>query len=264
MLTLYHGTTSVCAIKVRLTLAEKGLDWDGRLINLQREEQYDPEYLKLNPNGVVPTLVHDDNVIIESSVIMLYLDEVFPEPALVPPDALARVRLRLWMKTVDEKMHPFVNALTFATANRKALIRKSPEEREAYYRKSRDPVARERKRQSVEHGLDAPLVGEAIRFYDGALTRMEADLADAPYLAGTGYSLADAAVTPYINRLDLLGLSFLWQQSRPRVAAWFDRIRTRPSFEAAITGFFTESDRERFAPDGQDMRGKVTSILDAA
>ena len=85
MLYLYHGTTSVCAIKVRLTIAEKALPWDGEVLWLQRGDQYQPDYLKLNPNAVVPTLVHDGKVIIKSTVIMEYLDETFPEIPLIPP-----------------------------------------------------------------------------------------------------------------------------------------------------------------------------------
>ena len=77
MLTLYHGRTSVCSLKVRLALAEKGVDFESRLLTL-RGDQYDPAYMKLNPNGVVPTLVHDDKVVIESTVIMHYVDECFP------------------------------------------------------------------------------------------------------------------------------------------------------------------------------------------
>ena len=65
MLYLYHGTTSVCAIKVRLALAEKALPWQGEVLWLQRGDQYRPDYLKLNPNAVVPTLVHDGKAIIE-------------------------------------------------------------------------------------------------------------------------------------------------------------------------------------------------------
>jgi glutathione S-transferase len=79
MLYLYHGTTSVCAIKVRLTIAEKALPWEGEVLWLQRGDQYRPDYLKLNPNAVVPTLVHDGKVIIESTLIMEYLDENFPD-----------------------------------------------------------------------------------------------------------------------------------------------------------------------------------------
>src|ERR1700733_265030 len=72
MLYLYHGTTSVCAIKVRLTLEAKALPGEGEVLWLQRGDQYRPEYLKLNPNALVPTLVHDGKVIIESTVIMEY------------------------------------------------------------------------------------------------------------------------------------------------------------------------------------------------
>ena len=64
MLYLYHGTTSVCAIKARLALHEKGLEWDGEILDLHRGDQHRPEYLQLNPNGVVPTLVHAGRVII--------------------------------------------------------------------------------------------------------------------------------------------------------------------------------------------------------
>ena len=76
MLTLYHGRTSVCSVKARLALAEKGVDFDSKLLTL-RGDQFDPAYMKLNPNAVVPTLVHDGRVIIESTVIMHYIDEAF-------------------------------------------------------------------------------------------------------------------------------------------------------------------------------------------
>ena len=84
MLELYHANHSTCSQKVRLCLAEKGLKFKGHLINLATKEQLDPEYLKINPNGVVPSLVHDGRIIIDSSVICEYLDETVPEPRLVP------------------------------------------------------------------------------------------------------------------------------------------------------------------------------------
>jgi glutathione S-transferase len=91
MLELYHGEGSVCARKVRLTLAEKGIrDWVGRIVDLAKGEQTRPEYLELNPKGVIPTVVHDGRVITESTVICEYLEDVFPEPRLRPQDPLAR------------------------------------------------------------------------------------------------------------------------------------------------------------------------------
>jgi len=76
----FHG--SPCARRVRIVLLEKGLQWETRLVDLTRVEQKKPEYLKLNPNGLVPTLVHGDHVIYESNVITEYLDAMFPEPRL--------------------------------------------------------------------------------------------------------------------------------------------------------------------------------------
>src|SRR6266508_3290839 len=102
MLYLYHGTTSVCAIKARLALHEKGLEWDGEILDLHRGDQHRPEYLQLNPNGVVPTLVHAGRVIIESTLIIESLDESFPDQPLMPSDPFQRAKVRLWMKKIDD------------------------------------------------------------------------------------------------------------------------------------------------------------------
>src|SRR5262249_62410529 len=83
VLELYHNINSVCAQKVRIALAEKDKKAQEHLLML-RGDQNEPNYLKLNPNGVVPTLVHDGTPIVESSLILYYLDELFPDPPLMP------------------------------------------------------------------------------------------------------------------------------------------------------------------------------------
>ena len=113
MLTLYHGDTAVCAAKVRVTLAEKDIPWVSKRIDLKRGDQFDPEYLKLNPNGVVPTLIHDGNVLTESTVINEYLDEAFSESPLRPEGAYLRAKLRLWTKREDG-VHYAINTMTTA------------------------------------------------------------------------------------------------------------------------------------------------------
>ena len=82
MLELYHHNLSVCAQKVRLALAEKGLDWEDRHVDLMKSEHLTPDYLALNPKGVVPTLVHDGKPVIESTIILEFLEDAFPEPSL--------------------------------------------------------------------------------------------------------------------------------------------------------------------------------------
>lgn len=261
MLDLYHSSTSVCAIKARIVLAEKKLEWQGHLLNLQAGDQQQPDYLRLNPRGVVPTLVHDGQVIVESSVIITYLDEAFPDPNLQPADPLARARMRLWIKRVDDELHNGCSVITFATANRKALLKKTPGALEQYYAKIPNPTLRRLKRESVELGLEAPQVATDIRNFDRALADMERTLAENPWLAGDAYSLADVSYTPYLNRLDMLGMGGMWEGSRPQVADWLARVRARPTFDAAVTAFFTPTDLERFTVPVDEVRRKVEQVL---
>jgi glutathione S-transferase len=90
MLTLYDFGNSVCCQKVRITMRAKELDWESVKVDLFKAEQYDPKYLKLNPKGIVPTLMHDGKVIIESTLICEYLDDTFPEPRLIPATATSK------------------------------------------------------------------------------------------------------------------------------------------------------------------------------
>jgi glutathione S-transferase len=261
MLTLYHGRTSVCSLKARLTLAEKGVAWESKLLTL-RGDQFEPGYMKLNPNAVVPTLVHDDNVIIESTVIMHYVDEMFRGAPLIPANPLARSKVRMMTKLMDEYVHVSCMTLTFATANRSHLMRLTPQEMDEELAKSPDPKRSEIKRQVVTHGLDAPLVKDALRHHGKLLDAIEKATKDAPYLAGSDWSLADAAATPYVWRLDKLKLARLWDD-RPGVAAWYDRIRARPSFKQAVEDWITPADHERYAKE-PDPWPKVCELMKAA
>jgi glutathione S-transferase len=260
MLFLYHGTTSVCAIKARLTLNEKGLPWQGEILHLQRGDQLRPQYRKINPNAVVPTLVHDGKVIIESTIIIEYLDEMFPTPALMPVDPYQRSISRLWMKKIDDYLHSTCSTVTFAIAFRQYLLKKTPEELEAHFAAMPDPVRRERQRLSVSQGVEAPHVAPALRNYDKYIGEMEEALASSPYLAGESYSLADIAATPYVNRAEMLGMDGLWVRRRPRVTDWLARMRQRPSY-AEITKYLTPEEQERFEVPREQTWKKVSAVL---
>jgi glutathione S-transferase len=261
MLTLYHGRTSVCSLKARLALAEKGVDFDSKLLTL-RGDQFDPAYMQLNPNAVVPTLVHDGRVIIESTVIMQYIDEAFPGPSLMPADPSARARARMILKLMDEHIHMSCMTLTFATANRAHLARMTPQELQVELAKAPDPHRAQIKREVVRHGLDTPLVAEALSWQQKLHAQIEAAMQLGSYLAGDSYSLADAAATPYIWRLDKLKLAPMWKQL-PGVAAWYERMRARPSFKSAVEAWVTPADNQRYA-DEPDPWPKVREILRAA
>jgi glutathione S-transferase len=264
MLYLYQGSTSVCSVKVRVVLAEKGLAYEGEILDLQRGDQHRPDYAKLNPNEVVPTLVHDGNVVIESTLIIEYLDESFPAPPLMPADPYGRASARLFMKKIDDYLHSACSTITFATANRKVLIKKTPEELAAHLAKIPNPDYRERQRLSIAQGLAAPHVAQALRAYDKYIGEMETALRVSAYLAGDAYTLADAAATPYIFRAEVLGLDGLWRARRPKVAAWYESVRARPSFEPAVLAPISAADRERFTVPRAETWAKAQEALGLA
>ena len=101
-LELYNSPFSTCSQKTRMCLHEKGLKWENHDVDLLKFEQLSPEYLAINPHGVVPTLVHDGTPIIDSSVIIEYLDEAFPEPGLSPSDLKSRAGMRAWMRYFED------------------------------------------------------------------------------------------------------------------------------------------------------------------
>ena len=264
MLYLYQGSTSVCSVKVRLALEEKGLAFEGEILDLQRGDQHRADYAKLNPNEVVPTLIHDGKVLIESTLIIEYLDEAFPNPPLMPADPALRHQARLFMKKIDDYLHAACSTITFATANRKVLLQKSPEELAAHLAKIPNPEYRERQRLSIAEGLAAPHVATALKNYDKYIGEMEEALVQHPYLAGPQYTLADAAATPYIFRAEAIGLDGLWRGRRPKVTEWYQRVRGRESFEKAVVAPISAADRYRFDVPRDESWAKAREVLGIA
>ena len=131
MLELYHNGVSTCSQKVRMILAEKGLDYTSHPVDLIAGEQHAPAYIKLNPNHVVPTLVNDGAVFIESTLINEYLDEAFPEPPMRPAEPAGRHAVRLWIKRFDESIQGAIGVVTFAIGPRRMLLDQPEEVREA-------------------------------------------------------------------------------------------------------------------------------------
>jgi glutathione S-transferase len=257
MLELYHSVNSVCAQKVRVVLAEKGLEYREHLMTL-RGDQFDAQYMKLNPNAVVPTIVHDGQPVIESSVILYYLDEAFQNPPLMPQDLHQRALVRQYNKLIDEYVHNSCTIMTFATAFRPWFAGLTGDEIEARLAKSPSKQRTEYKRDVALNGLDSRYVKDALGHHEKLLKMMDASLARGEWLAGT-FSLADAAVIPYILRLDLLKLKNVWQKM-PRIEAWYQRMRARPSVKKELIDRMTSEDKAPFDKLGTDLWPKVEKL----
>lgn len=233
MLVLYHAGLTVCSKKPRLTLKEKGVPYTSRFMNLAKFEHHDPDYLKLNPNALVPTLVHDGNVIIESTVINEYIDEVFPDVPLRPADPVGRARVRLWAKAADEAMMPNMMftfsgdhgiakvARQMSAAERDALLNRIP------IAERRDVVAR-----VTSGGYSATELQAARAKAAYLMNRVERALEKAPYLAGDQYSLADINMLPYVDRFkERVIPDQMTPALMPRTCDWLQRMMERPAVQ---------------------------------
>ncbi len=228
-LTLYHSVESTCSQKVRFVLSEKHLQWQEKNINLRKGEQFDPDYLKLNPQAVVPTLIHDAQVIRESTVIIEYLDDAFAEPALKPETPYERAMMRLFLKAFDEEVHPSVGILSYAIVLRQQMNSLFTEQEMAqHFKKIVDPMRRERQQKTHYDGLQSPAAAAAIVTLDKIAAMMEDALLKHSWLACGQFSLADATAAPYITRIQNLGLSAIWQD-RPQLEKWLSRVTERVS-----------------------------------
>jgi glutathione S-transferase len=264
MLELYHHGSSACAAKVRFALAEKALPWVSRYVDILAGEQFGKEFLALNPKAVVPVLVHDGAVIVESTVICEYLDESFAAEPIYPAAPLERARVRVWTKAVDEELHPACSAITYVVSHRHTILRQGAGSFEEFLGRGTNEgsAARALKWQWIQQGLAAPGAADKIRLYDAYLQKMEDALRSSEWLAGAAFSMADIAMAPYVNRLAALAMAGLWQGGRlPCVERWFARVRARPTFGPAFVEWLPPALADEMRANGERSWPQIRALL---
>jgi glutathione S-transferase len=197
MLKLYDYPDCPFCQKVRVVLAEKDLEYEKIFVDLRKQEQKLPDFLRLNPYGKVPVLVDEDEVVYDSTIINEYLEDEYPLPRLMPEDSQGRARVRLLEDYCDNSFIPPTTVLL-------AQLRKPDAERDV----QRVEQAREELRRGLYHLRDRLAGGRE-------------------FLAGSDFTLADAAFAPRIMVLGRLGIEL--EPALSAVQAWMDRIRARPS-----------------------------------
>lgn len=263
MIELYHNGMSTCSQKVRVTLAEKGLEFISHHFNLRAGDQHNPDYLAINPNGVVPTLIHDGRVICESAVIDEYLDDVFPDPPLRSTDPYERARMRLMVKQFDEGLHAASATISACIAFRYQFIEgKTADELAAALAGYVDPVKRARMTENVMKGVESRYFEAAIRRVAKMLDDMQEAMQDSPWIAGQTCSLADIAYAPYVTRVHHLQQGWMIE-ARPKVAGWLDRMRARPAYQKGMVEWFSPDFLSLMEARGTENRERVKAVLGA-
>jgi glutathione S-transferase len=227
---LYNAPQSTCRQRVRFVLNAKALPFREVKLDLLAGDQLKPDYLALNPNGVVPTLDHDGAVVIDSAVIIEYLDEIAPQPVrFAPADPVARARMRALMRFIDEMPAAAVRVPTFNLAFLPRFAAMSEDEFQSFAESK--PLRREFMLAMGRTGfpqkdMDAAM-GRLRRTYERMDTEIEAS--GGPWLLGKDISLADVALMPAIVRMADLNQASAWADL-PRVQHWYDAIRAQPAF----------------------------------
>jgi glutathione S-transferase len=262
MLELYHHGTSVCAAKPRIALFEKGLEWKGHYIDILKGEQFAPAYLKLNPKGVVPTLIHDGRIVRESTLIGEYLDETFPDKPLRPADPYERLAMRIWGKRIDEEVFPATSVVTFAISHRHPVLANPPAVVDEYINKL-GPKEAPRRRARLERGIETEESHDALKVFEKFFADLDEALAGKTWLAGDMFSLAEVNITPFVNRMEMLQLQGMWEAKHPHMTAWWKRIKARPFFEPMMFGFVPPPLRQLMVDKGKEAWPKVQAALAA-
>jgi glutathione S-transferase len=226
--TLYNAPQSTCSQRVRFVLNAKKLAFDEVKLNLLEGDQLKPDYLKLNPNGVVPTLDHDGDIVTDSTVITEYLDEVFPAASFTPESPLKRARMRALMHFADEMPAASVRVPTYNLAFLPRFQKMSREEFVALA--DSKPLRREFMMTMGQTGFPKAEMDAALSRLRRSYERMDREIASSggPWLLGQDITLADVAIMPALVRMNDLNMPD-WQDL-PRVVTWFDNVRVHPAF----------------------------------
>jgi glutathione S-transferase len=228
---LFHADMSNCSMRVRMVLHEKNLPWTSHHLDLRKKEAVTPEYFGIHPKGLVPTLVHDGVVHIESNEIIEYLDEAFPDPPLQPKSPTERGQMRDWLRTATEIHVPAVKTLIYTRKIGKVL-RKNEEEDAKYRSLQRDPELLDFHAHATSgNGLPQERVDAAEETLVRLFGKVEDELSQHEWLVGDRFSLADISWVPLYHTL--IGVDFPFHEY-PHISAWAAAIRERPSFQEGV------------------------------
>lgn len=235
MLKLYHAEPAANSLKALIGLKEKGLEFESVYIDLHKFEQHEPWFVALNPDGQVPVLEHDGNLITHTTVIGEYLEDAFPDaPPLRPADALGKARMRYWTKFCDEHVVSFVSMHGWHRLV--GAIARSIDAGEFERLMARIPLHEQREKwRTARSGFSEADLANATRKIEVAVDKVERQLHQTRWLAGDTYTLAD------INFFASGGMALerLFPQlnvaSRaPQLAQWVARMFARPGVKAAL------------------------------
>jgi glutathione S-transferase/GST-like protein len=212
-----------------LALMEKGVAFESHYLDLLNFDQHAPEYLKINPNGTIPALVHDDLMLTESTAIMEYVDAAFPGPKLTPDDPVERWRMRWWMRFFDQYFAPSVSMIGWSVFVGPSVRDRDPELLKAAI--ARIPLKERRIAWSkaIYNTFSAEELDESRRRSAVGIACLEQALSERPWIAGNSYSLGDINGFNLGYALPLAQPALCNDEKTPHIMRWLRAIYARPA-----------------------------------
>lgn len=236
---VFHMALSSCSQKLRIFLALKGLEWESHEIDLMHNENLSEWFLGINPRGLLPVLVDDGDVHIESNDIIAYLENKYPEPKLIPAGMEDQVDKLL---KHENDLHLDLRALSFRFVFNPPEEPKSAEELERYASAGSGMVNGEKDgRKDIEIGFWKTFAAEGItdtvarsaaEKFRAEFDALDDRFADHPYLLGDELTVLDIAWFIYTNRIALA--HYPLARLHPRLNEWYERLQARPEFAREI------------------------------
>ena len=263
---ILHFMGSSCSQKLRVFLNLKGIAWQSHHIDLPGNENFRPWFLGINPRGLVPVLVHDGAVHIESNDIITYLEKAFPEPKLIPPGHENNVAALL---KHEDDLHLDLRTLSFRFVFAPPGPPKPAEALQSYAENGSGTVQglvdRDKRIQiefwerAAKEGFTDEAARASARKFRAEFDAMDKILARQPYLMGDRLTVLDIAWLIYAHRLSLAGYPL--KRLHPQVFAWKERLAARPEFAKEIAPLRDTNEQLEERHRAQAQAGKTLEAV---
>ena len=234
---LFHFSGSACSQKLRIFFNIKNINWNSHVINLIKQEQFSKWFLGINPRGLVPTLVHDGDVHIESNEIMAYLDGVYEDNKLFPIDLIDEINKDL---AFEDSLHHDLRRLTFRYIIPHALGKKNPSTIDAkeQFEGTIQGKADENKSKEIlfwknhyQNGITDDEIIESANKFKNIYEDFDKTLKNQKYLKGDEFTVVDLAWYVSTKRLAMAGIPI---EKYKNVQKWFSNLDNDENFKKEI------------------------------
>tara|TARA_Y100000739_G_C20517289_1_gene422391 strand:- start:95 stop:949 length:855 start_codon:yes stop_codon:yes gene_type:complete len=234
---LFHFSGSACSQKLRIFFNIKNINWNSHVINLIKQEQFSEWFLGINPRGLVPTLVHDGDVHIESNEIMAYLDDVYKDNKLFPIDLIDEINKDL---AFEDSLHHDLRRLTFRYIIPHALGKKNPSTIDAkeQFEGTIQGKADENKSKEIlfwknhyQNGITDDEIIESANKFKNIYEDFDKTLKNQKYLKGDKFTVVDLAWYVSTKRLAMAGIPI---EKYKNVQKWFSNLDNDENFKKEI------------------------------